>query len=420
MNVLFRAQASRQVVVRAALMFVAVIGLAGCDQMMNDRYSLDMRYPPRSDPVFKEATISGEELQYPDRPGQLPILSLANAEDPENPLFKPAKAGMLLAPSKANAEARKNLNESLEKVFGTPARPKVAPDSELAGTLQAELQLDERTLRRGSRLYRIQCLHCHGLSGDGRGPTAFWVNPHPRDYRQGVFKFTSVTLQQSAQKPRREDLLRTLRQGIDGTSMPSFGTMTEDELQAIVSYVIHLSMRGEVEYQVLVELTQNPSLAKPETSVDEWIAGLARYWLDAQKPENEIIPEPYPFALHPETDAEKVAIRDAVRRGATFFADAQVGCVTCHTDYGRNAKFRYDVWGTLTKPADLTTGIYRGGRRPIDLYYRMHSGINGSGMAAFKDAAVKSGKVKSLWDIVKFVEILPYPAMRNEYGIHID
>jgi hypothetical protein len=53
------------------------------------------------------------------------------------------------------------------------------------------LKLDPDTLARGSSLYRLQCLHCHGLSGNGRGPTAAWVNPHPRDYRSGVFKFTS-------------------------------------------------------------------------------------------------------------------------------------------------------------------------------------------------------------------------------------
>ena len=44
----------------------------------------------------------------------------------------------------------------------------------------------------GSKHFRLHCLHCHGLTGDGRGPSGKWLNPHPRDYRQGLFKFQSV------------------------------------------------------------------------------------------------------------------------------------------------------------------------------------------------------------------------------------
>ncbi|RAP55342.1 hypothetical protein [Pseudomonas aeruginosa] len=85
----------------------------------------------------------------------------------------------------------------------------------------------------------------------------------------------------------------------------------------------------------------------------------------------------------------------------------------------------------MVRPADLTTGLYRGGRRPIDLYWRIAGGIPGSGMAAFGDrlnqeadkfkkGAGKEGKVQSPWDMVKFLEILPYQQMRVEYGIQID
>ena len=30
------------------------------------------------------------------------------------------------------------------------------------------------------RLYREHCAHCHGISGDGVGPTAVFLNPYPR------------------------------------------------------------------------------------------------------------------------------------------------------------------------------------------------------------------------------------------------
>ena len=44
------------------------------------------------------------------------------------------------------------------------------------------------------------------------------------------------------------------------------------------------------------------------------------------------------------------------------------GCLSCHTGFGRESTFKYDDWGTIVKPANLTNNMYRGGRRPIDLY----------------------------------------------------
>ncbi len=60
----------------------------------------------------------------------------------------------------------------------------------------------------------------------------------------------------------------------------------------------------------------------------------------------------------------------------------------------------------MVRPMNLTTGVYRGGRRPIDLYWRIKGGIVPSGMA---DAA--SLPDKDVWDLVRFVQALPYPAM---------
>ena len=65
---------------------------------------------------------------------------------------------------------------------------------------------------------------------------------------------------------------------------------------------------------------------------------------------------------------------------------------------------------------NLTTGVFRGGRRPIDLYYRIHSGINGSNMTAFGKAL----KPDQIWDLVNFLEILPYPKLRERFEINID
>jgi hypothetical protein len=105
-------------------------------------------------------------------------------------------------------------------------------------------------LQEGSRLYRIHCVQCHGLTGDGRGPTSKWVNPHPRDYRLGLFKFQSVDQSDGTiRPPRRDDLYRTIYEGVEGTAMQSYNMLMDYEIDALVSYVIHLSVRGEVEVQ---------------------------------------------------------------------------------------------------------------------------------------------------------------------------
>ena len=71
----------------------------------------------------------------------------------------------------------------------------------------------------GYSLYRMHCLHCHGVSGAGDGPTAPFLYPRPRDYRKGLFKFTSTP---TGVKPTREDLRKTIKYGLHGTSMPAF------------------------------------------------------------------------------------------------------------------------------------------------------------------------------------------------------
>jgi len=257
------------------------------------------------------------------------------------------------------------------------------------------------------------------VAGNGRGPTAPWVNPHPRDYRLGKFKFTSTNAMKlgTERKPRRADLLRTLREGIEPTSMPSFGLLPEDELDALVSYVIHLSMRGELEFRVMKEiLMDNEELAEAGVSerVKEYmdassLGSVPGSWKAAQAKANVIDPD----APFPSKDERKASVQRGFKR---FRDQSGQGCIQCHTDYGRQSLLFYDDWGTIGRPADLTAGIYRGGRRPIDLYYRIHSGINGSNMPG----SANNLSSKDIWDLVNFLQVLPYKGMREEYGVEIE
>ena len=378
--------------------------LSGCGAEFPP-YPSDLKYPQRTEPIIK-ATLTTVPPKF-EKPGELYTV-LWGLDDDD-------RRKSVLYPKAASDNEKKQiaeLEEKLEKLFGTPAQPTVGGVDD---DFKQALKLDDETLSYGSTRYRVHCLHCHGVAGNGRGPTAPWVNPHPRDYRLGKFKFTS-TKGGNERKPRRADLLRTLQQGVEGTSMPSFGLLKEEELEALVSYVIHLSIRGQLEFQVMKEiLMDDPDLAEPEgvskrmdenmdASNDNSIPG---WWKAADA--NVIVPE----APFPSKEERKASVQRGFQK---FREQTGAGCIKCHTDYGRQSLLFYDEWGTIGRPADLTTGVYRGGRRPIDLYWRIHSGINGSNMPNFSGSL----SPKDIWDVVNFLEVLPYPAMREEYGVQID
>jgi mono/diheme cytochrome c family protein len=260
--------------------------------------------------------------------------------------------------------------------------------------------MQESILTHGSQLYRRHCLQCHGLTGDGRGHTAPWINPHPRDFRRGMFKFTSSTEEQGAgRKARREDLLRTLHVGIEGTAMPSFGLLPETELEALASYVIHLSLRGEAEAHAMFDdLEAGMSM---EDALKENLQITLRRWVQTEA--DVIVAAPSPFSGNEGPDNDSYA--ESVRRGHDFF---MANCLACHENYGRKDVYKYDSWGTIVRPMNLTLGIYRGGHRDIDLYWRIYGGINGANMPATVPSALRPEEV---WDLVNFVKALPYPAM---------
>jgi mono/diheme cytochrome c family protein len=381
-----------------------LLALSGCD----DEYPKDLQYNFREDSLVT-ATPETVPPRW-DRPGELPrIFFLLDDRDLKN----------LLSPRELDRELREQIKVELDKHFGTPRLPLVGDeqvfedeqDQKAIQEARRVLKLDDDTLAKGSALYRVNCLHCHGLTGNGRGPTAAWVNPHPRDFRQGVFKFTS-TMGGNERKPRREDLLRTVRMGVEGTAMPSFGLHPEDELEALVSYVIHLSIRGETEFRVIQYFMAESPEESVQDEVATWVKLAAGRWLASASPDKLIKPDPK--VQLPMGEEERKA---SAKRGYQLFRNtSDAGCIGCHADYGRQGLLFFDEWGTIGRPADLTAGIYRGGRRPIDLFWRIHGGITPSKMPAFNNSLT----TKDIWDIVNFVQVLPYPQMRKTYGIEIE
>ncbi|MGE3817808.1 MAG: cytochrome c [Isosphaeraceae bacterium] len=286
--------------------------------------------------------------------------------------------------------------------------------------------------RGGFALYREHCLHCHGVSGAGDGPTAPFLYPRPRDYRKGLFKFTSTP---TGAKPTRADLRKTIAQGLHGTSMPAFDAlMSESDIEQVVDYMIFLAQRGETELSLIDEAAATGEL--PADVVADVARSVGNKWTIA---ETQVMNPPIP---------KPPSTRDSILRGRELFLSRnttgnKVDCTSCHgpqaigngpsfvnVDVFNDVVFggdpssmddrvaqldpktqelwknSLDDWGMPLRPGNLNRGdrtVYKGGRRPIDLYWRIAKGINGAKMPAHYPTL----EPERIWDLVNFVLALP-------------
>ncbi|MFM7107663.1 MAG: c-type cytochrome [Planctomycetaceae bacterium] len=312
------------------------------------------------------------------------------------------------------AKHARQIADSLEYFHGTPATPRMflpaedgaEPDkTPAADAVQAtpisiarvdKPGYDRMRLQYGHAVYTKQCAACHGTTGDGKGPAGAHLNPPPRDYRNGVFKFTSTP---RGSKPRREDLRRILKYGAKGTSMPAFRFLSEEDAEAIIDYVQVLSARGELEIDLIREATDELDEGDDfdPAAVAGYVTKIADSW---DRAESELV---RPLTVNPPRTPE------TIHAGAVAFGELY--CVKCHGPDARGSKSAdvgQDIWGRTAYPANLAMGMLHGGRRPIDIYRRIYSGINGTPMPASKDPNTAIGETPEqrsdrIWHLVHFV-----------------
>lgn len=287
----------------------------------------------------------------------------------------------------------------------------------------------------GYGLYKANCLQCHGISGGGDGPAGQFFLPRPRDFRPGVFKFTSTA---SGARPTRDDLRRTIRHGMPGTSMPAYDVLfSDEEIEQLVDYVTFLTVRGETELALIEEgsfADDEDEDALEDDLVDEIVQGVFERWKTA---EESVVEPPIP---------QPPATAESIQRGRELYlgeTKEKLECAGCHgaTGHGDGPsvismdiynKVVYggelgaiderveeldeatrdlwvkslDAWGNPLRPANLNNGagtIYKGGNQPVDIYRRIAKGINGTQMPAHYPAI----DAEQIWDLVNFVLALP-------------
>ncbi len=89
-------------------------------------------------------------------------------------------------------------------------------------------------LNEGYQSYTRYCYACHGVKGDGKGPSSYGLRPPPRNFTAGIFKF--ARLRSSDDLPNDEDLVRIIKGGLHGTAMLPWDVQ-DDELLRIIQYI---------------------------------------------------------------------------------------------------------------------------------------------------------------------------------------
>lgn len=310
--------------------------------------------------------------------------------------------------AKEAGSAGATLEKWLADKFGSPAAPNVS----------AAPFLNAAVVKHGRDVYVRNCMHCHGYYGRGDGPTAPFLNPRPRDFsRKGYVKFKSTKA--DLQYPSLKDLERTLTYGVQQTAMPAFGypygpiNMHVDEtgadkpgygIDAAAQYVTYLMMRATLEDRLVDEWVNQ---GKPnQQTVDDKLKEVTDDWKAAQDPANQVNPPAAPPTWTPQTYAK------ALERGKEIFLSGSAQCSACHGVEGKgdgpsmnDPKNNHDDWGNDLKARDLTRGIYRGGRRPVDLYRRVRVGIKGTPMPGFGEATISEDDA---WKLIEFVRSLAF------------
>ncbi len=199
----------------------------------------------------------------------------------------------------------------------------------------------------GAEVYRLRCVPCHGVNGNGKGIHASRLSVPARDFTKGVYAFRSTP---SGTLPTDGDLFLTVSRGVHGTAMIPWSWLGENERWAVIEHVKSFSPRFREEG-----------------------AG-----------------EPVAVPPAPAETSGLVALGAA--------AWTRNGCAKCHGETGEGdgpsaPTLRRDD-GTPVRPLPFSAGRFlRGGALP-DLWLTLATGLDGTPMPSY--AAVPADELWAL------------------------
>lgn len=157
------------------------------------------------------------------------------------------------------------INQDIIKTTGFRAAPAIWPD-----------------LVNGERMYELNCSSCHGAKGDGNGVLAKTLKPSPADFMDDSFMNRISPF----------NAYNTIRLGVNGTSMPGFTALSDQQVWDVAFYIESLRYKNNhLDSSMLTRLfneaTQKVNLATVATSTDPEL--LARLKSGTQEDMNRLL-----------------------------------------------------------------------------------------------------------------------------------
>ena len=205
------------------------------------------------------------------------------------------------------------------------------------------------------RLYQQECAPCHGETGEGDGVLVYKLRTKPPDLTSGRYKFKTTA---QGEPPLREDVFRSITQGVATTPMLPQAQLSEDEAWLLADH--------------LLSLVRRPRSGKPPEAVEVGEAP-------------------------PRTD-------EVMSRGRGLYG--QMECPRCHGDRGYgdgpSAYTQTDAQGRSIQPRDLSYRPRKTGDRVEDLYRVFVTGLAGTPMPSFGEALTERDR----WALAYYVDSL--------------
>jgi len=156
------------------------------------------------------ATVGTHIAALPEKPGKAALVAQSDA-------LKKAIASK--SEPKDVADASHRLATALLAAYPVPLAPARVPD-----------------FAHGAQLFQQNCMACHGATGNGDGPAAKALATPP----------IAFTDQDRARERSVFSLYQIVTQGVDGTPMPSFASLSDDDRWSLALYVGHFAVPDPV------------------------------------------------------------------------------------------------------------------------------------------------------------------------------
>ncbi len=126
----------------------------------------------------------------------------------------------------APSQTEKKSSAPEHRTEAKPAAPKKTSGE--SNELAYMMSPSDKTVDKGKTLFMNNCVACHGANGEGDGPAAAALKPKPRDFHSAKGWINGRMA---------SGMFKTLTQGIPGSPMPPFSSLSVKDRLAIISYI---------------------------------------------------------------------------------------------------------------------------------------------------------------------------------------